>query len=344
MIDPGNRFQLSGVRLCTVAAMLAIASLANTGQASPVPTFLPTGLNITPTAAPGSDYEPLNPKLSDFPHIIASGALSTVKSPDGKTLLVLVSGYNSLSDKSGKTIPADSNEYIFVFDITSGKPVEKQIIQIPNSFVGIVFDPSGQNFYVGGGVDDDIHQYSLTGGKWAENGKPISLNHNGISNALFPKDIGALTAGIDITQDGSKLIVANLENDSISIIDLASRKVVKEFDLRPGKIDPAKSGVPGGEYPLWVTIKGNNTAYVSSSRDREIVVVDFTTVTAPKVLSRIEVAGNPSKTILDKAQQYLYVAEDNSDLVDIIDTSTQELFQSVLASAPEKSEFENPLS
>jgi DNA-binding beta-propeller fold protein YncE len=120
--------------------------------------------------------------------------------------------------------------------------------------------------------------------------------------------------------------------------------VVKEFDLRPGKINPADSGVPGGEYPFWVTVKANNTAYVSSSRDREIVVVDFTTVTAPKVLTRIEVAGNPTKTTLDKAQKYLYVAEDNSDLVEIIDTSSQELFQSVLASAPEKSEFEKPLS
>ena len=99
--------------------------------------------------------------------------------------------------------------------------------------------------------------------------------------------------------------------------------------------------MPGGEYPFRVTIKGNNTAYISSSRDREIVVVDFTDVTAPKVLTRIKVAGNPNKTILDKAQQYLYVAEDNSDLVEIIDTSNQELFQSVLVSAPDNPSLKN---
>jgi DNA-binding beta-propeller fold protein YncE len=206
-----------------------------------------------------------------------------------------------------------------------------------------VFDPSGRNFYVGGGVDDDIHQYSISGGTWAETGTPICLGHNGISNALYPQDIGALTAGMDITQDGSKLVVANLENDSISIIDLASRMVVKEFDLRPGKIDPSQSGVPGGEYPYWVTIQGNNLAYVSSARDREVVVVDFTTVSAPKVVTRIKVTGNPNKSILDVAQRYLYVAEDNSDLVDIIDTSKQILFQSVLASAPDRAEFDKPL-
>jgi DNA-binding beta-propeller fold protein YncE len=61
------------------------------------------------------------------------------------------------------------------------------------------------------------------------------------------------------------------------------------------------------------------------------------------VLTRIEVAGNPNKTILDKAQRYLYVAEDNSDLVGIIDTSTQDLFKSVPASAPDRSEFDKAL-
>jgi len=119
---------------------------------------------------------------------------------------------------------------------------------------------------------------------------------------------------------------------------------VKELDLRPGKNNSADSGVAGGEYPFWVSVKGNNTAYVSSARDREVVVVDFTTVTAPKIVTRIEVAGNPLKTILDKTQSYLYVTEDNSDLVDIISTSNNELFQSVIASAPDKFEYDKVLT
>ena len=57
-------------------------------------------------------------------------------------------------------------------------------------------------------------------------------------------------------------------------MDTKTRAVAGELDLRPGKSDPAKKGVAGGEYPEWVAIKGNDTAYVSSERDREIVVVD----------------------------------------------------------------------
>jgi DNA-binding beta-propeller fold protein YncE len=344
MLASRKTMLLSAIPMGALAlSLLTTPSSASDEEAKTQGKFLPTGVQITPTAAPGSTLDYLNPGLSDFPKFIASGATSTAKSPDGKTLLVLVGGFNSLSDKKGNTIPKDSNEYIFVYDIAAGKPVRKQIIQVPNSFVGIVFDPTGQNFYVGGGPDDNVHSYSWSGTSWSETGKPIALGHKGIANGVTPTDIGPLTGGVDITQDGSTLLVANLENDSISFIDTKSQTVVSEFDLRPGKIDPAQTGKPGGEYPFWVTVKGNKTAYVSSSRDREIVVIDFTTVTAPTVVSRIAVAGNPNKMIFDKAQKFLYVAEDNSDLVDVIDTSSNTPAQSVAASAPARFEFDKAL-
>jgi hypothetical protein len=134
------RAALSGAAALSSLAGFSLA--INVNEANAAGTFLPTGVEITPTAAPGSTYQALNPNPSDFPNFIASGALSTVKSPDSNTLLVLVSGYNSLS---GKT--PEENEYIFVFDISAGTLVQKQIIEIPNSFVGVAFDPAGKNFF-----------------------------------------------------------------------------------------------------------------------------------------------------------------------------------------------------
>jgi DNA-binding beta-propeller fold protein YncE len=264
-------------------------------------TFLPSGLTITPTAAPKSTYDALNPELPEFPNFIAGGALSLAKSPDGKILLVLTGGHNNLTDTKNNSF---NNEYIFVFDISGGEPVKKQVLQVPNAFVGITFDPTGQTFYVAGGGDDNIHTFTIQNGQWAESGTPIKLGHS-FAVALFPGDLPGVTGGIDITQDGKTLVVTNYSNESISFIDVATRKVVKELDLRPGKNNSANSGKPGGEYPFWVTVKGNNTAYISSARDREVVVVDFATVTAAKIVTRIEVAGNPLKTILDKTQSYL---------------------------------------
>jgi DNA-binding beta-propeller fold protein YncE len=253
---------------------------------------------------------------------------------------VLTGGHNNLTDAKNNSF---NNEYIFVFDISSGKPVKKQVLQVPNAFVGIAFDPTGKTFYVGGGGDDDVHSFTIQNGQWAESGTPIKLGHSS-AVALFPGDLPGVTGGIDFTQDGKTLVVTNYSNESISFIDVATRKVVKELDLRPGKNNPADSGKPGGEYPFWVTVKGNGTAYVSSARDREVVVVSFKTVTAPKIVTRIEVTGNPLKAILDKTQSYLYVTEDNSDLVDIITTKDNVLFQSVIASAPDKLEYDKVLT
>src|SRR6185437_10779340 len=89
-------------------------------------------------------------------------------------------------------------------------------------------------------------------------------------------------AGLAVTRDGMKVVVADYYNDAISILtkgEAGGWAKTGELDLRPGKIDPAQSGVPGGEYPFWVAIKGNSTAYISSIRDREIDVVSLSTAT-----------------------------------------------------------------
>jgi len=84
-----------------------------------------------------------------------------------------------------------------------------------------------------------------------------------------------MAAGLAVNASGTQMVVANFENDSVSIINLAQRLVVADVDLRPGKVNPAQQGVPGGEYPFWVAIKGDSKAYVTSERDHEVVVLDL---------------------------------------------------------------------
>ncbi len=55
-------------------------------------TPLPTGMSITPNAAPGSSVITLNPGLAGQPNYVAGQPVSTVTSPDGNTLLLLTSG------------------------------------------------------------------------------------------------------------------------------------------------------------------------------------------------------------------------------------------------------------
>jgi YVTN family beta-propeller protein len=325
------------------AALIGAMSLSSLSMMAPsvvrgnTGTFLPSGQYITPELVPGSVYTALNPEISQLPNVVAGGAVSTALSPDGTTLAVLTCGYNSW------TIGAQNvtNEYIFIYNVFNGAPVQQQIVQLANTFVGITFSPDGNTLWVGGGQDDSVRSFKKSGGQWTETGTPISLGYTS-ANALFPGDLPPMVGGLAITADGSTMAVANFSNDSVSFINLSTRKVLSSFDLRPGIINPAQSGVPGGEYPFWVSIKGT-TAYVSCARDREIDVVDFTTPKKPKLITRIAVAGNPLKTTLDSAQAYLYVAEDNSDLVQIINTSTNTVFQSVIASGPNTPTFANAL-
>jgi YVTN family beta-propeller protein len=306
---------------------------------------LPTGDFITPTAAPGSTFLQLKPgDLPGAPAFLADHAASTLTSPDGKTLLVLTSGYNETnwipSDAPTQNVvgyedPKNSGEWVFVYDISSnGAPTQKQVLMLPNSFSGIAFNPSGTQLYVGGGVDDDIHVFGQTASGWAEMTSvdggvtyPIALGHKtalGLQN-------GPVSAGLAVTADGSKLVVANYENDSISIVTLATGAVV-DLDLRPGKAASSpQSGVAGGEYPFWVLVKGSSTAYVSSLRDHEVDVVNLGT---PAVTARVPVGKQPNKMIFNKDQSRLFVANGNDDTVSVIDTTANTVAETVSVVAP----------
>ena len=293
------------------------------------PVRLPTGDFITPTAAAGSAFLPLNPDLPTRPDFIAGQAVTTAVSPDGNTLLILTSGYNRNSAPDGKPIAAESNEYVFVYDISGHGLTKRQVLQVPNSFDGVAWNPRGDAFYVSGGVDDNVHTFARSGAGFIESGAPIALGHpSGLGLGTPP---GA--AGLAVDGSGRRALVANFENDSVSLIDLARHTVLAELDLRPGKIDPAQRGVAGGEYPFWIAIAGDDKAYVTSQRDRQVVVVSLTG-DKPRVTGRIAVGGQPNKMILDRAQRRLFVADGNSDDVSVIDTSSDRVVETLDTVAP----------
>src|SRR5262249_11469840 len=142
------------------------------------PIALPTGQFITPTAARGSVFQPLNPHVASSPNYTVGQAMSTAVSPDGKTLLVLTSGFNLNANAAGTAAdPPTSVEFVFVFDISTGAPNQLQAIPVPNTFSGIAWAPDGSAFYVAGGQDDNVHTYTKTGALWAEKGTPIAFHH-----------------------------------------------------------------------------------------------------------------------------------------------------------------------
>src|SRR5215475_14406534 len=278
--------------------------------------ILPSGQVITPTAAPGSSLQVLSTGLRSDGNADAAQAVNTALSPDGKTLLVLTSGWNKgnrRTDGSSIRFPLlDPNtgaqagtstttlsEWVFVYTVNGdGSVTKRQQINIPSTYSGLAWAPDGARFYVSGGQDDRVYIYKSSGGLFVPDPPFILLGHNSNQNAPLPKYDGsilkgtkaaqavtfggsslivggAVVSGLALSRDGKTLVAANFENDSISIVDTATRTVTREVKFfTPG------GTVAQGEFPYDVVVLSNadgsaKTAFVTSQRDNQVMVVDI---------------------------------------------------------------------
>lgn len=346
--------------------------------------LLPTGQTITPAAAPGSTFDRLATGARQEGDADAAEAVTTTLSPDGKTLLVLTSGYNqnfknettgsnitypvldpvtgtpATNSATGAPVTTTKAEWVFVFDVSSGNLVKQQQINIPNTYNGLTWAPDGKRFYVSGGIDDRVYVYSFNGNQYVPDAPFILLGHNSKQTAPFPSYdggllkntvagnkapaavTGAVVAGVTVSQDGKTLVAANFENDSVSIVDTSTRKVLQEinFFVPGGK-------VATGEYSFDVAVKSNKdsgaavTAFASSQRDDEVLAVDIAT----KAVTPIPIGGQPNKMLLSPDQSRLYVVNGNGDSVSVIDTNSNKVVQTISLSRPgDKYKGANPNS
>lgn len=317
-----------------LAVQTSLAAQAGVQPESALPAAqLATGQYITPLAVHGAVQQFLNPGLAAHPDFIASEAVRSQLSPDGTTLAVICAGQNSLDKPDGTTDVANSTQYIFLFDVSGAhktSPVLSQVIQQTNAHVGLVFSRDGSTLYAAGGKDDKVYVYHHGSSGWTA-GTSIALGHKaGIGLGVSPN-----ASGLAISADGNTLVAVNNYNDSISVIDTATGTVRYEHDLRPYFANnEGISGGVGGTYPFGVAIKGNGIAYVSSDRDREVVVLDISAPAAAHLVKRIALDGNGLGLTLDASGKQLFVAQDNADQVAVIDTSSNTIVRRIDARAP----------
>src|SRR5215510_7706292 len=194
--------------------------------------ILPTGQFVTPTALEDAVQQYLNPGLPAYPNFIAGEAVRSQLSPDGTTLAIITAGQNSLDKPDGTTDGANSTQFIFLYNVVGAnraKPLLKQVIKQINAHVGLVFSPDGSRLYAAGGADDVVYVYANAAGTWTAAGS-IALGHanRGVGIGVRPN-----AGGLGISADGATLVVVNNYNDSISVIDTATRTIRYEHDLRP---------------------------------------------------------------------------------------------------------------
>lgn len=315
------------------ASLLALSARADfPADSGIVP--LPTGQFITPAALNGAVQQFLNPGLPAYPNFVAGEAVRSQLSPDGMTLAIICAGQNSIDSPAGTTDTANSTQYIFIYDVSGAnkaRPALRQAIKQTNAHVGLVFSPDSSTLYAAGGNDDAVYAYTRSAGVWSQAAK-IQLGHSGKGIGL---SVQPNAGGLALSSDGRTLVVVNNYNDSISVVDTASGAVRYEHDLRPYFINnEGLAGGVGGTFPFAVVVKGNSTAYVSSDRDREVVVVDISSTSAGRLVSRIKLDGNALGMTLDASQAKLYVAQDNADQVAVVDTTSNTVVNKIDARAP----------
>lgn len=275
--------------------------------------MLPTGQALTPTAAPAAIYMPLVTEVGPNPSYVADGASAIAVSPDKREMLVLTSGYNRYNGANGKPVAAQSTQYVFRYDISGPIAHRVQTLQVPNSFGGIAWLPDGRGFIVGGGVDDALFVFARRGSNFEAAGKILLGHKAGLGADVLPQ-----TAGVAVSPDGGRALVANYYNDSVTLVDLDRRAIIVEQDLRPGKIDAKHSGTPGGEFPFAVVWTDEAHAWVSSPRDRQLVQLSVAP-DAIRIDARVHTIGEPTALLVDGKSHRLVATEDNDDRLALID-------------------------
>ena len=341
-----------------LAATLASPSMLLAQQDPPPPfptsSFVATGARISPLSTPGSQLLRLATGLRQDTNADGGYAVSSAISPDGSKLLVLTTGYNGFYSKEDGTqitfpvldpVTGKPNgqtttyaERIFLYDIRQHTPQLLQTLTVPATYVGLTWDATGDHFYVSGGYQDLVYAYKRSGEQFVVDPPFIQLNNGEqlADTVAGPKldalgyGSGPVVAGLAITKDGSKLYTANLENDSISVVDAKTHTVLdKIIFAKPG------SHTATGEYPFWITIApatdhGPQKVFVSSQRDGQVMVVDDS-----GQFRAIRVGNDPNKMILSRDGRRLYVANGNSDTISVIDTAQETVCSTIRLRRPQ---------
>ena len=251
--------------------------------------------------------------LSDYAHVSvpmdvnAAGVLSNVtcfpNSPPGTTgsnaipcgqTVSLVSdgtrtsypmGIAISSDNKTAYVVLDNNDTLTRIDLTQATPVQGAEVRVGNVPHSVVISPDGTTAYVSNeagriATAADFQGYS--------NGTPVvAVNPTGaaatgtvsIVNLSTFTVTGSISTGLHPTGMafwGKKLLVANAYDDTISVIDTTTNKVVQTIDLGlpigvPGDPNPAYGAGPNSI----AVDAAKNIAYVALYNANAIAVVDL---------------------------------------------------------------------
>ncbi|MCW3090026.1 MAG: hypothetical protein JWP81_1095 [Ferruginibacter sp.] len=186
-------------------------------------------------------------------------------------------------------------------------------IEIPTAFYGLKFSKDEKYLYASGGNDNRIVKYSIAQGK-------LILNDSILLGKKWPEKISPV--GIEIDDDRNILYAVTKENNSLYVVDLTSKKIVRQVPL-------------GHEAYACILSPDKKELFISLWGGKKVAV--YNTVSG-EVVGQIPVSLNPNELALTRNGKILFVANAGDNSVSVIDTKARkpiELLNAALfANAP----------
>ncbi|MBC7888902.1 MAG: bifunctional YncE family protein/alkaline phosphatase family protein [Ferruginibacter sp.] len=221
-------------------------------------------------------------------------------SPAGRSLPLGDLPLNLAVSASKKWIAVTNNgqsvQSIQLIDAATEKVIDNAVI--PKSWYGLKFSADEKFLYASGGNDNWILKYAIINNK-------LKLTDSILLGKKWPEKISP--AGIEIDDAANLLYVVTKENNSLYVVDLATKKIVHQLEL-------------GNEAYACLLSPEKNELYISLWGGDKVLVFDTKKRT---ILSQIEVGDNPNELLLNKKGDVLFIANANDNSVSIIDVKKQ---------------------
>ena len=264
-----------------------------------------------------------------------------VLSPDGHYAALLNYGYGTqetIARQSISVLNLDTNK-IADFPDSRFSDTSHQ-----SYFIGLAFSSDGKHLYASvgsltdptgekkGDLGNGITVYSFSAGKVApERFIPIPLQSLPAGKTLAvglmapPHKAIPYPAGIAVISDGGhdKLLIANNLSDNVVLLDPAAGKILQTFDLSTNDLVPAS-------YPYTcVATKDGRRAWCSLWNESQVAELDLTSgkvaqwIGLQKSNDPLAPGSHPTAMILTVDEKTLFIAESNTDTIDVLDTGSR---------------------
>ena len=239
-------------------------------------------------------------------------------SPAGRSLPLGDLPLNLALSSSKKYMAVTNNgqsvQSIQLIDTRTEKILDSKII--PVSWYGLKFSSNEKFLYASGGNDNRIVIYAIINNK-------LQLSDTITLGKKWPVKISP--TGIDVDDAAGLLYVVTKENNSLYIVDLSSKQVVKELPL-------------GNEAYACLLSPDKKELYISMWGGDKVLVFD---TQKKQVVAEVAVGDNPNELLLNKKGNLLYIANANDNSVSVVDvkkrTQVEVLNAALYPNAPEGS-------